>query len=179
MAFCMLSDTESSVHGRPRLCRCLRPVRSSAFFCILFVDIAVALAAAGIIDPEFVPQPVGRDAINFQPVSVLVSLGDIAIGPVSAVQSTGSNPYSHGSNVSDTKSGMTVISANYLVKSFIINVVVNVCHVFFLTIHNKAMCSCVAQITAGKDPAKALLICTSQLYQGLSGVKNPAGGGFC
>ena len=75
---------------------------------------------------------------------------------------------------------MTVISANYLVKSFIINVVVNVCHVFFLTIHNKAMCSCVVQITAGKRSGQsAFNLYVSIISVPFSGVKNPAGGGFC
>lgn len=48
--------------------------------CVLLVDISVALAAAGIIDPKSVPKPISSDAVDFQAMSFLIDLGDLTVG---------------------------------------------------------------------------------------------------
>ena len=63
---------------------------------ILLVDVCVAGTALGIVDQKPVPLAVTGDAVDFEPVTSLVDLGDLAVGCISAVQGAGCDLYPDG-----------------------------------------------------------------------------------
>ena len=80
---------------------------------ILFINISVALAALGIVDPQPVPKAIRSDSIHFQLMAVLISLGNLTIGRVPAVQAVRCYHYPYRNDIIDTECAVShaIISA--------------------------------------------------------------------